>query len=411
MAVKIMMLSQWFDPEPMFKGVYFAKELIKQGFDVEVVTGFPNYPGGSLYSGYKLRLIQREIIDGVHVTRLPLYPSHNRSVWGRIANYGSFALSSLIYGLLIAKRPDVIYAYHPPLTTGMSALLVRFFRRVPVVYDIQDMWPDSLAATGMLTNKRLLNILGSLCKFIYQRMDRITVLSPGFKQILIERGVPADKIHIIYNWCNEHALSSSSHLKKIDEPTQPVKLRILFAGNIGRAQGLDTVLDAAKKLMAIGSTAFFELLGSGVDSEKIASRIREEDIDNVVSLPHVPMNEVGRFLKSADILLVHLKKDPLFSITIPSKTQSYMAAGKPILMAVPGDAADLIKMANCGVIALSDDVDSIVQAVLKLECMSQFERNAMGERGAAFYFDRLSLKEGVAQFSEQFHFIINEYNK
>ena len=152
-------MTQWFNPEPTFKGLLFAKELVSRGFEVEVITGFPNYPGGYLYDGYKLKVVQKEIVDGVFITRLPLYPSHDKSKLGRIANYLSFALSSLIYGLFFAKRANVIYAYHPPLTVGISAIVIKLFRRIPVILDSQDMWPDTLKATGMISNTYLLSFI------------------------------------------------------------------------------------------------------------------------------------------------------------------------------------------------------------------------------------------------------------
>ena len=139
MTKRILLITQWFDPEPTFKGLLFARELVSRGFDVEVITGFPNYPGGSLYDGYRLKLVQKETIDGVLVTRVPLFPSHDESKFRRIINYLSFAFSSLFYGLIFAKRPDVIYAYNPPLTVGISASIIKLFRRVPIVLDIQDM--------------------------------------------------------------------------------------------------------------------------------------------------------------------------------------------------------------------------------------------------------------------------------
>lgn len=208
MTTRVLLLTQWFDPEPTFKGLVFARELVRQGFEVEVLTGFPNYPGGKIYPGYKVRLIQREAIDGVQVTRVPLYPSHDQGAVGRVLNYASFATASLFYGLFAAKRPDVIYAYHPPLTVGIAAALIRMFRRVPVVYDIQDMWPDTLRATGMFSNSIALKVVSKVCDWLYRQVDQIVVLSPGFKRLLIERGVPKDKIEVIYNWCAEDALGA-----------------------------------------------------------------------------------------------------------------------------------------------------------------------------------------------------------
>lgn len=208
MPKKILLLTQWFDPEPTFKGLVFAKELVKNGFDVEVVTGFPNYPSGIVYEGYKIKPIQREFIDGVHVTRVALYPNHDSSALKRVFNYMSFAFTSLIYCLFFAKKMDVIYAYHPPLTIGIVAVITRFFKKIPVVYDIQDMWPDTLRTTGMIKNEKMLTVVDKIAKWVYKKVDRIVVLSPGFKKLLIERGVPESKIDIILNWCDEESLSS-----------------------------------------------------------------------------------------------------------------------------------------------------------------------------------------------------------
>ena len=163
MPRRILLITQWFDPEPTFKGILFAKELVSRGFEVEVITGFPNYPGGTLYDGYRVKFIQKEVIDGVFVTRVPLFPSHDKSKLGRVFNYLSFAFSSFLYGLFFSKRADVIYAYHPPLTVGISALIIKLFRRVPVVLDIQDMWPDTLRTTGMISNSRLLDFVSKAC--------------------------------------------------------------------------------------------------------------------------------------------------------------------------------------------------------------------------------------------------------
>ena len=199
MPNKVLLVTQWFDPEPTFKGLLFAKELSKRGFDVEVLTGFPNYPGGKIYSGYKLKFFQKEIHDGVRVIRLPLYPSHDKNKIGRILNYLSFAISASIYGVLFAKKPSLIYAYHPPLTTGLAALIIKFFRRAPVVYDIQDIWPDSLSATGMINNKSILKVISWLCNRVYSSVDKIVVLSEGFRKKLVDRNVPSSKIKLIFN--------------------------------------------------------------------------------------------------------------------------------------------------------------------------------------------------------------------
>jgi colanic acid biosynthesis glycosyl transferase WcaI len=399
--VRILLLTQWFNPEPAIKGLIFAKELLKQGFDVEVVTGFPNYPGGKLYPGYKIRLIKREVVDGVQITRLPLYPSHSQNALGRVVNYVSFSVSALFYGFLMDRRPDVIYAYHPPLTVGIAVSLIRLIRRVPIVYDIQDMWPDSLCATGMVTNYHVLDIVGRICKMVYRSVDHIVVLSPGFKQILIDRGIPEKKIDVIYNWCDEVSISNPNSVAPKDFPGKE-KFSIVFAGNMGKAQALNFVLDAAEMVQRKATKICFLIIGGGVEVNNLKKIAHEKNLHNVRFFQSVPMTEIGGLLRKADALLVHLKKDPLFAATIPSKTQAYMAAGKPLLMAVDGDAARLVKDADCGVVAESENPKSIAEAAMKLYSQTQKERKAMADRGMKYYETHLSLSVGVEKYAAIF---------
>lgn len=401
MAKRILVLTQWFDPEPTFKGLVFARELVRRGFDVEVLTGFPNYPGGRLYPGYKIKCLRREEREGVRVTRVALYPSHDNSALRRIANYVSFAAAASCYGIFGARRPDAIYAYHPPLTVGIAAVIIGFLRRTPVICDIQDMWPDTLRATGMITRPGFLGVVSRVCQWVYRHADQLVVLSPGFKRLLIERGVPERKIDVIYNWCHELALGSPEGSSASQEMVAS-EFKVLFAGNIGKAQALDAVLRAAASLRATLPRAVFVLLGDGVDVERLKRQGQEAGLDNVRFVPHVPMEEVGALLRSADVLLVHLRRDPLFEITIPSKTQAYMAIGKPVLMAVQGDAAELVRQARCGIEAISEDAESIAAAVISLASLSAEELQAMGRRGRDYYMSHLSIAVGVRSFSEIF---------
>lgn len=402
MTTRILLLTQWFDPEPTFKGLVFARELVRQGFEVEVLTGFPNYPGGKVYPGYRIKWLQREVIDGVQVTRVPLYPDHGQSAIKRVLNYVSFAASSLFYGLFMAKRADVIYAYHPPLTVGITASLLRLLRRMPVVYDIQDMWPESLRASGMLNSERILGIVENVCQWVYKHVDRIVVLSPGFKKLLISRGVEEKKIDVIYNWCDESSLEKASTTLK-SQLIDKNYFNILFAGNMGKGQALTSVLDAAEILKDQENKIRFVFLGSGVETDNLKKMAGEKNLHNVIFLPRVPMAEVGPILNAANALIVHLKNDPLFRVTIPSKTQAYMAAGKPILMAVPGDAADLIEQAVCGITAISEDATSIAEAATSLSKLSQENLDEMGEKAQTFYHKNLSMKTGTKKFSKIFH--------
>ncbi|MCP5173730.1 MAG: glycosyltransferase family 4 protein [Moraxellaceae bacterium] len=400
-VLKILLLTQWFDPEPTFKGLVFAQKLQAEGHEVEVITGFPNYPGGQIYAGYKQRWLQRESINGIRVNRVPLYPSHDGSGIKRAFNYISFAITSCLFGLFMAKKAQVIYAYHPPLTVGMSAVFIGFFRRIPVVYDIQDMWPDTLKATGMLNNKKALKLVSSICQWIYRRAAALVVLSPGFKQLLLERGVPAHKVSVIYNWCDASVLTQPQTTNKLPIPMEN-HFNVVFAGTMGKAQALDSVLQAAAIVQNTNTNVRFVFVGGGVEITHLKKLAQELLLDNIVFIPRMPMDEVGQVLASADVLLVHLRNDPLFEITVPSKTQAYMAVGKPILMAVSGDAANLVEQADCGLSVQAENETAIADAVLKLASMPHDVLFAMGQRGKSYYQDKLSLDVGVKKFINVF---------
>lgn len=398
---RLMLITQWFDPEPTFKGLVFARGLQRRGFDVEVVTGFPNYPGGKVYGGYKIRAIQREVIDEINITRLPLYPSHDKSSIGRVLNYVSFGISCIVYLALFARRSDVTYVYHPPLTVGFAAALAKLVRRFPMVIDIQDMWPDTLRATGMINNNFLLAIVSRFCNWVYRRADHIVVLSPGFRHLLIGRGVAEDKISIIYNWADEKSIANVGNKRPV-MMQESGKFRLLFAGNMGQAQGLDNVLEAAIIVANVKPAVEFCFLGGGLALPHLKKRCVAEGISNVRFLPQVPMHEVGDYLAAADCLLVHLRSDPLFTITIPSKTQAYLAAGKPVIMNVPGDAATLIRDSKSGLIIPAEDPQSLADAVIEMANKNLQELSAMGSAGREFYYENLSLEKGLNSFVKVF---------
>ncbi|HBN25990.1 MAG TPA: glycosyltransferase WbuB [Desulfobacteraceae bacterium] len=404
--MRILMLTQWFEPEPVFKGLLFAKELRKLGHDVQVLTGFPNYPGGKLYNKYTIKLFQREIIDGISVFRVPLYPSHDNNAIKRILNYTSFAVSASLVGFFLVRPPDVIYVYHPPATIGLPALFLHLLFRAPFVYDIQDLWPDTLEATGMVDNRIAIWMVEKWCRFIYSQAAKIVVLSPGFRKILIKRGVPEYKIEVIYNWCDENHLEAGVRNEDLAlELGMAGRFNVVFAGTMGKAQALDAVLEAAQLLCDKLSKIQFVFVGGGVDVGRLKEKAIEQGVTNVRFLARRPLNEIGDILNLADLLLVHLKNNPLFRITIPSKTQAYMAAGRPILMGMRGDAAALVEKAGAGLICMPEDPHDIAHVVEKLYKMSREDLDLMGDNGRKFYEQELSLQIGARRFGEIFQAI------
>lgn len=407
MRKKILLLTQWFDPEPTIKGMRFARSLVEKGFDVEVLTGFPNYPQGKIYEKYKIKILQRELIDGVYITRVPLYPSHNKSIIKRFLNYVSFSLSALVYSLFFASRPDVIYVYHPPLTVCIVACIVRFFRGIPVVCDVQDIWPDALLATGMLKNKSVLKLLKIVSGWVYAHVDQIVVLSPGFKNLLLKRGVPSSKVEVIYNWADEISMSSSTDKIPQNFPSEN-RFKVMFAGNIGKAQGLSFILDVARVLEQKKSKVTFILIGDGIELDFLKLEVIKQNLTNVFFLPFVSLSEVGAYLNAADVLLVHLRKTPLFQITIPSKTQAYMFMAKPIIMAVDGDAAELVRESGGGVVVEPENMMELINAIQFLEGKSKLELSDMGGRGAEYYKKNLAFDNGMQKFEAIFRELVKQ---
>jgi colanic acid biosynthesis glycosyl transferase WcaI len=400
--LRTLFVTQWFDPEPgAMRGLPLATWLMEHGHDVEVLTGFPNYPGGRIYDGYRQRIRRREMMDGVPVVRVPLYPSHDANAVRRIANYTSFALSAATIGAASVKRADVGFVYHPPPTVGLPAMVLKHLRGIPFVYHIADMWPESVVESGLVGNggaRRIIeSMLNAWCDLIYRQADAITVLSPGFKRLLIARGVPESKVHVIYNWTDERAFRPMPRPRALAESLGlEGKFCVMYAGNFGMFQGLDAVLEAALRLRDTTDIAFV-FVGTGSEETALKGRADSLGLSNVRFLGRRQYWEMPELNALADVLLVHLRDLPFFSATVPSKTQVSLASGRPVLMAVRGDAADLIERARAGVTCTPGDPTAIANAVLQLRALSPQERDAMGMRGRRFYEEQLSLEVGGRQ--------------
>ena len=396
----ILFLTQFCTPEPFPRSVPLARELIRRGHQVRILTGVPNYPGGQIYPSYRQRLFQRETLQGVPILRVPVYPSHNHSSFRRMLCYGSFFAAS-IPALLLGKRADLVYAYAPP-TQGLAATLIRALRSVPFVYDVQDLWPDALANSGM-ASRWMLGPVRAACNLVYRHAARILALSPGFKRVLAERGVAWSKMDVIYNWCDEdNLLPPADHGQPIKEPGFERRFNILFAGGMGKAQGLHAVIEAAALIGKANPRVQFVFMGGGRLLEDLTAHATAVAPRTTLFLARRPMPEAARVLQAADVLLVHLRKHPLYNITIPSKTQAYLALGKPILMAVAGDAAHLVCGAGAGVECEPETPQSIAEAAVRLAELPAETLGAMGRRGREFYQKELSLRVGCARMEQIF---------
>lgn len=406
--MRILFIAHHFQPEPnFFVGLPFAKELARRGHEVQVLTGFPNYPGGEIYDGYRISFLQKEVIDGIPIIRVPLYPSHDRTAIKRIISYLSLSIAQATIGPFAVKDADIAYISQGPATIGLPAIIHKFFRRIPFVYNIQDLWPDSLTSTGMFDHSLGLKLINRWCSCVYNQAAKITVIAPGMKTRLIARGVPEEKIELIYNWCDDDLICR-------DEPDHQLKdslgltdkFNIIFAGNIGKAQAMHTILDAAKLITGDCPKVQFAFIGDGVEVDPLKQKADNMNLTNVRFLDRRPVEEIGPILRCADVLLVHLKDDPLFRITIPSKTQAYLAMGRPVLIGVKGDAAHLIEKAQAGLTCEPENPNSMADTIKKLYNMNPSQLDQMGHNGIKFYDSNIAFKIAVGKFENIFKKII-----
>lgn len=399
--LRILLLTQFYSPEPLPKMPSLAKELARRGHTVTVLTGLPNYPTGKLYPGYHLDLPTSEKMDGVQVLRLPLYPDHSRSAVRRSLNYLTFAASATSLGPVFAPGVDLIWTC-PPMTLGIPAWWLGLWKRAPFVYEVQDMWPETVSATGMLSNGLMLGMLGSLARFVYRRAAAITVVSPGFRSNLIVKGVPPQKIHLIPNWADDDLYYPLPPDPKLaQELGLNGRFNVMFAGNLGAAQGLEHVLAAAAQLRDLPAVQFV-IVGSGLAEGVLRAQAESEGLTNVRFLGQQPASRMVNFFALADALLVHLRRDPLFDITIPSKTLSYLACGRPILSATSGDAADVVRQAGAGVVCPPEDAEALARAVRELYRMPAEQRRQLGDAGRQAYLQNYTRKVLVDRYEALF---------
>lgn len=399
MAGRILYLSQWFWPEPGARGLKVVKDLIARGYEVEVLTGFPNYPSGTLAPGYRLAPYLREDVEGVLVHRVFLYPSHDRSSFGRALNYLSFFVSAFLFCLLEASRFDLIYVYHPPITTGLAAALSGMIRRKPFVLEVQDLWPDSVAVSGMSATSTLAKVLGPICMFVYRRAALLLAQSQGMAARLVERGVRPERVDVFFNWADEESARANSSYE-VDGLGFEGYFNFVYAGNLGAVQALEVLIEAAHRLAQRTPPIQLTLIGEGTEKERLQTLVSDLGARNVQIRPGVSPSEIGDVLAASDVQVVHLKDDPLFEITIPSKTQFYLAMGRPILIGVSGEAATIVTEAGAGVAVAPENSEAMAQAMLDLATLPQAALDAMGARGRAYYDTRFAFNKTMDRIAD-----------
>lgn len=336
-------------------------------------------------------------MGGIVVHRVPLYPSHDANVVRRFANYASFAVSASLAGSVVATNADLTYIYHPPASAALPGIVRRLLLGIPYVLEIQDLWPDSLLASGVAGRGLVVKILGRYCDITYRTASRIIVSSPGMKAMLAARNVPSDKIETIYNWCHEEALSTLRQVPELGEASLQGRFNVLFAGNLGPAQDLLTLLEAARITRDECPEVQYLVAGAGLVEDELRRSIDSQSLGNVRMLGQLEPAQVAWLMTKADALLVLLRDEPLFAASIPSKTQAYLFAGRPILLGVRGDAADLVARASAGICFTPGDPRALVRAINELLAASSEKRAQMGSAGRSFYQAQLSREAGMGR--------------
>lgn len=401
--MKIRLVTQFFDPEPTLKGYTFAAGLQDRGHEVQVVTGFPNYPSGRLPQGYSLRPHTLEMMGTVPVDRVILYPSHDRSVLRRITNYGTFALSSTVFAARGGWRPDITWVHHPPPTAASAALLDQKVRSVPFIFEIQDLWPDTLTATGMVNSQAVLKGISAGMNRIYASATGLVCISKGFARKLAERGVPESRIAVIHNWADEQRLKPTDDDRRwAAQRVDPAALNVLYAGNMGPAQAMGAVLKACASVMSRVPNMRLHMVGDGLDWQALQAQASQTNPDRVIFHGRQSMGRVAALAELSDFGIVHLRDDPLFEITVPSKTQANMFLGLPMVMAVRGDAADMVAEAGAGLTTLPEDPTAIGNAIVKMAEMAPEARKHMGLSGQSYYMRYLSVASGLDRYEALF---------
>jgi len=401
--VRILIVTQYFWPES-FRINDVALGLRERGHEVTVYTGKPNYPEGRFFPGYGFFGRVHEDYHGVRVIRAPLIP---RGLGGRfrlILNFFSFALfGSLLAPFRCDGTYDVILVYEPsPVTVGLPALVLKWVKRAPVLFWVQDLWPETLPATGLVNSRWILQAVGQLVRFIYRHSDLVLVQSRAFIAPVEALGVAAQKIHYFPNGAEE------VYRPLAIEPQRPSGqdlssggFRVTFAGNIGAAQDFETILSAADKLRAEHGI-HWNIIGDGRMQAWVESEVRRRKLgDTVHLLGRHPVESMPRFFALADAMLVTLKRDPVFALTIPSKVQSYLACACPIIAALDGEGARVIEESGAGIAVRAGDAGALAQGLLRLYHMSRQEREAMGQRGRRYFeqhFERELLLSRLEQW-------------
>ena len=384
--VKILYVSQYFPPEmgaPAARAAELAQHWANAGHAVSILTGFPNHPTGVVPAEWRARLrrliFHEKIAHGkeaqekpgsIDVYRTWLWPLPNRKAHERMRNYASFCVSAALRGMTL-PRPDVVIATSPQLLVALAGWWLSFPRRIPFVFEVRDLWPESLAAVGVGDETSLLHrSLSAIANFLYRRADHIVVVTPAFKDFLIEnRDVPAEKISVVENGVETDLFSprtAAANRTLRDDLSTDGKFVVCYVGTMGMAHGLETLLDAAARLQTQNPTVLFLLIGEGAEKDRIKALAQSRGLANIRFLDQQPREKIPAFISASDACLVLLRKTEVFKTVIPTKMLEFMSCSRPVILGVDGQARKIVEEADAGIVIEPENSIALGDAIQRL---------------------------------------------
>jgi colanic acid biosynthesis glycosyl transferase WcaI len=418
LRVKILYISQYFPPEmgaPAARAAELAHHWSEGDHRVTVLTGFPNHPTGVVPEEWRSRLRRltyRERLGQIDVVRTWLWPLPNRKAHERMRNYASFCVSAALRGLAL-DRPDVIIATSPQLLVGLSGWWLAFTREIPFVFEVRDLWPESLTAVGVGGEDSLLHrTLGTIAGFLYEHADRIVVVSPVFREHLTKHWrVPAEKIAVVENGVETDLfapLPSSATEQWRSELGAEGKFLVCYVGTMGMAHGLETLLDAAERFQknripSVSSDVQFLLVGEGAEKARIKELAESRGLNNVRFLDQQPREKIPAILSASDACLVLLKKTDVFKTVIPTKMLEFMACARPVIVGVEGQARQIVEEAGSGIAIEPENPEALAQAIAQLAADRE-QASEFGRKGRAYILKNFAR----AQMAEKYIRVLSE---
>lgn len=367
--MKLLFLTDNYHPEtnaPATRTFHHAKFWAEQGHEITIITSCPNFPEGKVHKGFKNFWFKKTLEQGIEVIRVKTFISSNQGIVLRIIDYLSFMFSSFFFGLF-TKKFDVIVGTSPQFFTAVSAWALSKLKRIPFIFELRDLWPESIISVGALKQSFVISLISKLSLFLYKEAEMIIVVTNSFKEYLLKQGIPESKIQVIYNGADDCQKSNRKDDGQLDKLELEDKFVVSYIGTHGLAHGLDKVIEAAEILKSHQDIIFL-LIGSGANKKKLNETIRLKWIKNVISLDNQPKENLPQYWEKSNIALVSLINQELFKTVIPSKIFEAASYNVPILASIPkGEATEIIESYKCGAITQPENANELAQKIIELK--------------------------------------------